>query len=530
MGIHINGVNMEQENKKDYEFVTETIKKKPVNKKKVFYKGLHSICFGIIAGIAASLVFVVIEPMLYQKLHPQVNDYVSIPEDDDLALTEAEHESDASQQESSDASTGTVLGEDEAAPITVNPIDEDDSDNHDTDTSDDGHEESVSEGNEEGANKPDNDGNDSEPVSNEENDKDKDNQDANTAEHTDENAEEETADTEKVTSVVTKEITLDDYKVLYRQMSEVANIAKRSLTTVKSVTKSTDWFKNSYELGKTSTGMIIADNGKELLIITKGDSLKINEEVDVTFCDKKTYSGTVKKTDLDTGLSVVAVILEDIEDVTKNSYAPAELGNSTVPTLVGTPIMAIGSPLGIEDSMASGLVTSNNHVLELTDCNVRYITTDIYSSTNGSGVIINLEGKVMGIMFQGGTSTDTKNLLHAYSISDIKSTIEKLVNGQDVAYLGIKGTDVTKEAMEEFSVPEGAFVTQVVLDSPAMKAGIQNGDVIVKLGTSDIKTFKDYRDAISKCQPGDTAVVTVKRLVKDGYTEFSYEIYLEALK
>ena len=180
--------------------------------------------------------------------------------------------------------------------------------------------------------------------------------------------------------------------------------------------------------------------------------------------------------------------------------------------------------------MAVGTVTSNTRVIEYADSNIRYITTDIYGSVEGSGVLIDLDGNVLGIIFQGGTKQDTKNLIHAYSISDIKQKIEKLSNGQDVAYLGIIGTDVTKSAMEELLVPEGAYVKQVVVDSPAMNGGIQNGDVIVKLGTTDIRSFNDYRVAMSKCQPGDTAMVTVKRLGKDGYVEFSYEIYLEALK
>ena len=282
--------------------------------------------------------------------------------------------------------------------------------------------------------------------------------------------------------------------------------------------------------GDVSSGLIVADNGKELLIITNASDLDTSKEIEVTFCDGKTNKGKVKKADKSTGLVVVAVELEDIEESTKDAYATAKLGNSTIPTLNGTPIIALGAPLGIEDSMAVGTVTSNTRVIEYADSNIRYITTDIYGSVEGSGVLIDLDGNVLGIIFQGGTKQDTKNLIHAYSISDIKQKIEKLSNGQDVAYLGIIGTDVTKSAMEELEVPEGAYVKQVVVDSPAMNGGIQNGDVIVKLGTTDIRSFNDYRVAMSKCQPGDTAMVTVKRLGKDGYVEFSYEIYLEALK
>ena len=105
----------------------------------------------------------------------------------------------------------------------------------------------------------------------------------------------------------------------------------------------------------------------------------------------------------------------------------------------------------------------------------------------------------------------------------------KLSNGQELAYLGIVGLDVTEEVAEEYGVPMGAYVKQVVIDSPAMEAGIQNGDVIVKLGTTNITSFSDYKDAMLKCQPDDLMMVTVKRMGRDEYVELSYEITLGKL-
>ena len=62
-----------------------------------------------------------------------------------------------------------------------------------------------------------------------------------------------------------------------------------------------------------------------------------------------------------------------------------------------------------------------------------------------------------------------------------------------------------------------------------MQEGIQNGDVIIKIGTSDITSFADYKAAMLKSQPGDLTVVTVKRLGKDGYIDLSYDITLGTL-
>lgn len=485
---------MSEENNKDYEFVTETIKKKPLNKKRLAVNTIKSIGMGIVAGLTACVIFAIFAPIIYEKINPEKFDLVSIPEDESSVNTsevEPDEETNLTQEEKVNSEIVKDDGGVEGEISETNEI-----------------EEEISE-------------------------PDKNNTEVKEQAETDENEEstETTGDDNTKTLIIQKEeITLSDYKKLYRDLSDVANVAKRSLTKVRGVTESTDWFNNPYETGDVSSGLIVADNGKELLIITNANDLDTSKEIEVTFCDGKTNKGKVKKADKSTGLVVVAVELEDIEESTKDAYATAKLGNSTIPTLNGTPIIALGAPLGIEDSMAVGTVTSNTRVIEYADSNIRYITTDIYGSVEGSGVLIDLDGNVLGIIFQGGTKQDTKNLIHAYSISDIKQKIEKLSNGQDVAYLGIIGTDVTKSAMEELEVPEGAYVKQVVVDSPAMNGGIQNGDVIVKLGTTDIRSFNDYRVAMSKCQPGDTAMVTVKRLGKDGYVEFSYEIYLEALK
>ena len=491
-----NNEHIENNNDNNYEFVTETIKKKPINKKRFLLKTIYSILLGILAGAVACVIFAIFAPKLYNRFNPDEPELVFIPEDEQIVESAETGEETTSKQENDEVDIETLEekeNSEENIKVEGENVADDSSNKEETDT---------------------------EKVVKEEDKED-------SAEATDESNEESD---NKIHIVEKEELTLSDYKKFYLELNNVANAARKSLTTVTGTTNGTDWFNNSYETDNVSTGLIIADNGKELLIITNSYKLEKAKDIEVTFCDDKSYKGTIKKADSATGLVVVAVELNAIDETTKDSYKNAELGNSTVPTLVGTPIIAIGSPLGIENSMAVGAVTSNTRDISQADANIRYITTDIYGSTEGSGIIIDLDGKVLGIIFQGGTTSDTKNLIHAYSISDIKSKIEKLLNGQDMAYLGIIGMDVTKAAMEELSVPEGAYVKQVVVDSPAMKGGIQNGDVIVKLGTTDIRSFRDYKVAISKCQPGDMAMVTVKRLGKDGYVEFSYEIYLEALQ
>ena len=136
----------------------------------------------------------------------------------------------------------------------------------------------------------------------------------------------------------------------------------------------------------------------------------------------------------------------------------------------------------------------------------------------------------MGLITQDASESGAENLITAYGISDIKNSIERMSNGQDRAYLGIYGVDVTPEANESLSIPIGVYVTKVEVGSPAMDVGIQTGDVITMVGTSEVKSFSDYENVMNKSQPGDDAVVTVLRASRGGYVEMTFEVKLATLK
>lgn len=479
--------------KNDYEFVEETIKKKPLNKRKLAQKLGMNVISGLIIGFVACFIIAAFFPKINEKVNPEEEpNLVTIPKDEEHTDVELEEVYENSSQLNIEGQTGAIDNSD------INPDDIEGSEIENTEDLEN------AEGQEVEANDPE------------------------AKEATEE--EPEPVKETIINQVIEKDLDIDDYKLLYRKIGDIANQAKRSLATVVFSSNDIDWFMNDYEISDAVTGVIVADNGKELLIIANVSDIEISKDVKVRFCNEAIFEGSIKKIDPNTELCVIAVELETLTDSTKNSIAMAHLGNSSIATLPGTPVIAVGSPLGLEGSMSTGLVTSNSHIIEYPDSNIRYLTTDIFGSTEGSGVIIDFEGKVLGIICHGGSSNDTKNLIRAYAISDIKAPIEKLSNGQEVAYLGIIGTDVTKDARENLSVPEGAYVKQVVIDSPAMVGGIQNGDVIVKLGTQEIRSFREYKEAMMKCQPGDTTMVTLRRPSKEGYVEFSYEIELEALK
>ena len=119
-----------------------------------------------------------------------------------------------------------------------------------------------------------------------------------------------------------------------------------------------------------------------------------------------------------------------------------------------------------------------------------------------------------------------RNLITAFGISDLRKVIEKMSNGKKTASMGITGMDVSIEANDDFGVPFGAYVKEVEMDSPAMLAGIQQGDVIVSLGGINVQKYIEYTNALMSMEPGDNINVVVMRQSQNEYKEMTLNITL----
>ncbi len=319
------------------------------------------------------------------------------------------------------------------------------------------------------------------------------------------------------------------YRDQYTDLYSVASTVQKSMVKVMGVSSDVDWFDNSYENKNTTAGLYITDNGKELLILCRSDVVRNAEKITVTLNDSTVVEGNIKASDVNTGLSVIGVPMEGLSEETKGSMVPATLGNSRVASILATPVIAIGRPYGASDSIGYGMITSKGNVVNLTDQNYEMFTTDIYGSSDATGIIISLRGEVLGIIDQSHNSNDMRNLISAIGISDIKKTIERMSNGRPRVYLGINGIDVTEDASNISGVPKGAYVTGIVMDSPAMNAGIQSGDVIVRMGNTDIDSFSDFTEIIERSEPSVTTQISIMRQSGNEYREIGLDVTLEEM-
>lgn len=320
--------------------------------------------------------------------------------------------------------------------------------------------------------------------------------------------------------------TTKDYAKLYNDFYSIARQCNSFMVMVTGISEREDWITGTTENEKATSGLIVADNGAELLILADGMSISGAQEYYVRFCDKQLVKANMKKMDKQTGLAIFAVNLSDMKTATKNTIMYASLGVTAAGSLIGEPVIAIGAPLGTSDSISYGMITANGNRLNVTDAAYNVILTDMNMGQNASGVIISLEKEVLGVICSSVKNIGGTNTISTIGISDIKTLIAKLSNGEGMAYIGIKGMDVTQEAHTEIGVPYGAYVTEVAMQSPAMKAGILNGDVIVSIGGQQISSFREYRSALLSLTPQSNVEIKLMRYDGNDFNEVAIEVVL----
>ena len=323
---------------------------------------------------------------------------------------------------------------------------------------------------------------------------------------------------------------LSHYKQMYGALSAYATELSQYMVTVTGVTSNIDWFNNVQISKNQASGVIIANNGKELLILVDYSPLRSAEKLSLTFYNDMQVEATLKEKDATTSLAVLAVALTDIDQsFLENGLKIASLGSSNIKNIVGTPTIALGRPMGTNGSLGYGMITSVSTPLSTPDTNYKLLQTDITGSQNAGGVLFNLQGYVIGIITNTEGGSDMENMITAYGITELKKRVEKMSNGEKVGYLGISGVDVSREAHDNLGMLYGTYITEVAMDSPAMLAGIQKGDVLVKINDENILSYNEYTRTLIEMQVGDTVELTVMRKAQDEYKEMKFQIILGEL-
>lgn len=323
----------------------------------------------------------------------------------------------------------------------------------------------------------------------------------------------------------------ENYIQLYSALSEYAAELEKYMVVVTSVESDVDWFSDVYENERQTSGVIIANNGREILILTDYSVIRQGDRLQATLYNGVRADAQMVQYHSETNLAVLSISLSTLSQLMNvENIVVAPLGSSLSKNLPGSPVIAMGSPMGSSGSIGYGMITSVSGQLVKQDGNYTVISTDIYGSQNASGVLFDMQGRVIGFITGERTGSDIKNMIMAYGISDLKKLISGMSSGSQLACLGIKGMDVPEEANIDYGVPNGAYVRELVMNSPAMQAGIQQGDVIVGFDDQEINSMSELTDALLKSAVGDNAKLKVMRLSQDEYREMEFEVTLGELK
>ncbi len=317
-------------------------------------------------------------------------------------------------------------------------------------------------------------------------------------------------------------------------IADVAEKVSKSVVSIVTSTKTTDFFGKSYSSAAAGTGIIVSSDG---YILTNKHVISGASTVTVVLDDGTTYENVnIVATD---PLNDVAFLkIENVSDLTA-----ATLGDSKT-IAVGQQVIAIGNALGeYQNTVTSGIVSGTGRSVVASDGSGTttetlsdMIQTDAaINSGNSGGPLVNAAGEVIGI--NTATSTSAENMGFAIPISSVKGMLAQLTETGSAkrTYLGVYVTEITAEIAKNYNLPvsEGAYIysssnySAVVSGSPAAKAGLRDKDIVTKVNGVSVGAAGSLTNLIGEYKPGDTVQLTVVRDGKEIAVNVTLEGYSE---
>ncbi len=265
-------------------------------------------------------------------------------------------------------------------------------------------------------------------------------------------------------------------------------------------------FRRTIPQKGTGSGFIINQEG---YILTNEHVVRKADKIKITLSDGREFDGEVIGSDVTSDMAIVKIKADHLPTVT--------LGNSDE-LRVGEIVIAIGNPYGLQQTVTMGVVSAKGrsiptgiegHVYR------NFIQTDTaINPGNSGGPLLNIKGEVVGI--NTAIIPYAQGIGFAIPINMAKRNIDDLINLGKVrrSWLGVYIQEVTPEIAKQFGLPEdaeGVLVGDVVEDSPAEKAGIKRGDIIVKVNDEEVNSPGELQDKIRDIDIGEKAIIEIMR-------------------
>ena len=298
----------------------------------------------------------------------------------------------------------------------------------------------------------------------------------------------------------------------------VANKVKPSIVGITVEFSVNSIFYNSSGTAKASgSGIIISEDGYILtnnhIVSSTSESSnafyevgKANKVTVKLYNDDTEYEAKIIGTDSQTDLAVIKI--------DKTGLTPAELGDSDS-VQVGEFAMAIGNPLGLDNSVTAGIVSAVNREVTDSDGN-KYLaiqTDAAINAGNSGGALVNSQGQVIGVNTLKLSGEDVEGVGFAIPINSTKEIYEQLIQYNKVKrpYIGIGGIDLDEETAKKNNLVVGIYIKTIEDFSAAEKAGLRIGDVIIEADGQKITTMDELNEIKNSKSIGDTIELKVYR-------------------
>ena len=267
-----------------------------------------------------------------------------------------------------------------------------------------------------------------------------------------------------------------------------------------------DWFNNPVETEGAGSGVVFRADG---YIVTNNHVVSGAKEIIVSLADGRSLKGKLIGADEVTDLAVVKVEASDL---------PVATFGDSDGIVVGEPAIAIGNPLGLEfqGSVTSGVISALNRTLDISDKRVKLLQTDAaINPGNSGGALVNADGQVIGINSAKVAASGVEGMGFSIPSNTVQAIIKELMEKGYVArpYLGVTIFDPGTAARYgyQLNIDKGVYVFRLTLGGPADKAGLQRGDIILKMGDKEVNSVSELRRQVGEHKVGDSVKITFDR-------------------
>lgn len=309
--------------------------------------------------------------------------------------------------------------------------------------------------------------------------------------------------------------------IVLNEQNATIEIAKKVGPSVVSITTNTtarDIFGRSQEQQGAGTGIVVTKDG---LILTNKHVVEGGSSFEVVSSDGKSYKD-VKLIAKDPINDIAFLKVNDVSDLT-----PAEIGDSSK-VQVGSFVVAIGNALGqFQNTVTTGVISGKSRPVTAADSAGSESLQNLFQTDaainpgNSGGPLVNIDGQVIGIN-TAVAGQGSQNIGFAIPINEAIKDIESVAKNGKIsrAYLGVRYVPLNAQIAKEYNlgVDYGAYIvssqngsSSVVAGSPADKAGLKNGDVILKIDDQKIDDKNSLTSLVGQKSPGDKVKLTIYR-------------------